>query len=119
MNMKLVTDTRGRNARHWLVAEGTDVAVSYANVATSEDGCLNELVEIETRLEFQNHGYATTLLELLREHYSVEVIPCSGKYTLDGYHFVRHLVAEKSFPKGILEPMLFVSNWASMIPRRW
>lgn len=115
--MRLQTYTHERHAHHWLVANGTDVAVSYARVGLTSDRRFDALVEVETRSEFQNNGYATLLIELIADFYSVDFVRCYGLYTLDGYHFVRHLVVENGKPEGILDPMSFVYDWSALLPK--
>lgn len=117
--MKIITDIQSSRAHHWLVTCQGSIAVSYARVLLTDFGALVGLAEIETRLEFQHYGYASELLAKLSEHYAVTRLPHCGRYTLDGYHFVRDKVDDYCSDARLLEPMTFVDDWPSMRPKVW
>lgn len=101
----------------WLTANSTPV--SYAKVYNHTDSPVDphvELCDIETRLEYRNHGYAKLLLNMIAEQFAVPYITHTGIYTPNGLDYIaKHVNSTDNTPtiEAEAEPMAFVYSWDS------
>ena len=108
MNYDLVEkNINGKNHVFLLV---DNYPVSYAKYDSNNYHTVI-LMDIETRLGFRNHGYATKLLDMIMSKHNTNYVYYNGDFTIDGYNFIRKSLVGHNTQQPLCDSQSFIKDW--------